>query len=132
LQIVLLAAVFCTVLLHGIAANEPGDWITFGRDYTNQRFVSFTAIDRSNVTRLTPAWIYQTGTLGSEQTQPLVVGGVMYVTMPANDVAAIDAATGDEIWRYHHQMRSPMPFEQGNRGAAVAYGKAFERPTTPA
>jgi glucose dehydrogenase len=77
------------------AAKADGDWITFGRDYSNQRFAPLRAIDRSNVARLTPTWVYQLGTVGSTQTHPLVVGGVMYVTMPGNDVAAIDAATGD-------------------------------------
>ena len=76
---------------------------------------------------LAPAWIYQLGIVGSVQTHPLVVDGVMYVSMPGNDVAAIDAATGAEIWRYRHQMkdkvvlRAPLP-----RGVAVAYGHVFE------
>jgi alcohol dehydrogenase (cytochrome c) len=108
------------------AAKADGDWITFGRDYSNQRFAPLQAIDRSNVARLAPAWVYQLGTVGSTQTHPLVVGGVMYVSMPGNDVAAIDAATGDEIWRYAHKMRGALPRAPSNRGVAVAYGRVFE------
>src|ERR1700686_3331628 len=41
------------------AARAEGDWITFGRDYSNQRFAPLHAIDRGNVARLAPAWVYQ-------------------------------------------------------------------------
>jgi glucose dehydrogenase len=81
------------------AAMPDGNWITFGRDYSNQRFAPLDQIDRSNVARLSPVWVYQFGMVGSTQTHPIVVDGVMYVTFPGNDVAALDAATGREIWR---------------------------------
>jgi alcohol dehydrogenase (cytochrome c) len=109
------------------AANQAdGDWITFGRDYTNQRFAPFFTIDRSNVAQLLPAWTYELGTIGSAQTHPLVVGGVMYVGMAGNDVAAINASTGAEIWRYRHKPRTALPQVPSNRGVAVAYGFVFE------
>src|SRR5690606_17434743 len=47
-----------------------------------------------------------------------------YVTNAGSDVSAIDAATGEELWRYDHQMSRPVSGER-NRGAAVAYGKLF-------
>src|ERR1700722_1017182 len=108
------------------AAAADGDWITFGRDYSNQRYAPLQAIDRSNVARLAPAWVYPLGTVGSAQTHPLVVGGIMYVGMAGNDVAAIDAATGREIWRYRHAPRVALPRVPSNRGVAVAYGRVFE------
>jgi glucose dehydrogenase len=108
------------------AATAEGDWITFGRDYSNQRFAPLDKINRSNVARLAPAWVYQLGTVGSTQTHPIVVDGVMYVTMPGNDVAALDAATGREIWRYAHKPRAALPSVPSNRGVAVAYGRVFE------
>src|SRR5262249_17367210 len=48
-----------------VASQADGDWITFGRDYTNQRFAPFFAIDRSNVAQLVPAWAYELGTIGA-------------------------------------------------------------------
>jgi glucose dehydrogenase len=108
------------------AASADGDWITFGRDYTNQRFSPLDKINRSNVTGFVPAWTYQLGTAGSTQTHPIVVGGVMYVTTPGNHVAAINAATGEEIWRYTHVPRRALPAIPSNRGAAVAYNLVFE------
>lgn len=111
--------------LHGVTAKD-GDWITFGRDYSNARFAPFTQIDKTNVAKLTPAWIYQLGVLGSTQTQPAVVGGVMYVTTAGNDLAAIDAATGNEIWRYKHKFAKAVSPIMSNRAASVAYGMVFE------
>jgi quinohemoprotein ethanol dehydrogenase len=52
------------------AAKADGDWITFGRDFSNQRYAPLQAIDRSNVARLAPAWVYPLGTVGSAQTHP--------------------------------------------------------------
>src|SRR5436190_8611089 len=76
------------------ATVADGNWMTFGRDYSNQRFAPLTQIDHGNVAQLAPAWVYALGTTGSTQTHPIVVDGVMYVTMPGNDVAALDGATG--------------------------------------
>ena len=69
--------------------------------------------------------MYQSGIVGSHQTSPLVVDGVMYFTTPACDVIAVNAATGDEVWRYRHTFTSPRT-GASNRGAAVAYGKVYE------
>jgi alcohol dehydrogenase (cytochrome c) len=108
------------------ASQADGDWITFGRDYTNQRFAPFFTIDRSNVGQLIPAWAHELGTIGSTQTHPLVVGGIMFIGMAGNDVAAINASTGAEIWRYRHKPRTALPQVPSNRGVAVAYGLVFE------
>ena len=108
------------------AQSPSGDWPSFGRDSSNQRFAPFAAIDRGNVARLAPAWSYPLGTVGSAQTHPVVIGGVMYVGMAGNDVAALDAATGREIWRYRHAARHKLPQIPSNRGVAVAGGRVFE------
>ncbi len=105
---------------------SEGDWASFGRDYSNQRFAPLRAIDRTNVSQLVPAWSYRLGTVGSVQTHPIVVAGVMYVGMAGNDVAALDAATGAEIWRYRHQARRALPRIPSNRGVAVADGLVYE------
>ena len=39
------------------AAKDAADWLTFGHDYTNQRFSALTQVDGTNVTKLVPAWI---------------------------------------------------------------------------
>ena len=111
-----------------LAAGDRDDrnWLTFGQDYRNQRFSSLDQISRATVARLKPAWIYQTGAFGSFSTTPLVVDGVMYITLPGNDVAALDAGSGAELWRYRHELRAEPFGAPGNRGAAIGYGKVYE------
>ena len=86
------------------AAAASDDWPSYGLDAGNQRFSTLADIETGNVGRLAPAWIFQTGVLGTFPTNPLVVNGVMYLTMPMNHVIALDAATGRQLWRYTHRM----------------------------
>jgi glucose dehydrogenase len=108
------------------ASRDRANWLVYGRDYSNQRFSPLAQIDRSNVKRLVPSWIWQSGVASTFQATPLVVDGVMYVSLPFNHVAALDARTGRELWRYEHKRRTPkMCCGPANRGVAVAYGKVF-------
>ena len=108
------------------ANNDTTDWVTYGHSYDNQRFSTLAEIDRSNVARLVPRWIYQTGIAATFQTTPLVADGVMYITTPRNHVVALDAASGAERWRYRHEMGpGKLCCGPANRGAAMAYGKVF-------
>ena len=103
------------------------EWPSFGRDYSNQRFSPLKQINRDNVRQLAPAWHFNSGVTASFQATPIVVGGVMYLSLPYNDVVALDAKTGKQLWRYHHQKREGWKLCCGpaNRGVAVGYGKVF-------
>lgn len=108
------------------AGDDPSNWLSYGRDYANQRFSPLTQINRESVARLVPRWLYQTGTSATFQATPLVVDGVMYLSMPFNHVAAIDAVSGRELWRYEHKRKtSKMCCGPANRGVSVAYGKVY-------
>ncbi len=103
------------------------DWPSFGHDYTSQRFSPSTQINQQNVKNLTQAWAYKSGVVGSFQTTPIVQNGMMYVSLPFNHVAALDAKTGKEIWRYVHDRRVEWKMCCGpaNRGVAVNNGQVF-------
>ena len=108
------------------AAADRAGWLTYGRDYSNQRFSPLTQIDASSVKRLTPRWIYQSGVVGTFQATPIVADGVMYLSLPLNHVVALDARTGRELWRYQHKRRTDkMCCGPANRGVAVAYGTVY-------
>lgn len=108
------------------AGNERGNWLLYGRDYSNQRFSPLGQIDTTNVKHLAPRWIYQSGVSSTFQATPIVADGVMYLSLPFNHVVAIDAVTGKELWRYNHKRRTDkMCCGPANRGVAVAYGKVF-------
>ncbi len=108
------------------AHTEPSNWLTYGRDYTNQRYSPLTQIDAANVAGLAPAWSYRTGIQSTFQATPIVVDGVMYVSLPFNHVVALDARDGRQLWRYQHERRTKkMCCGPANRGVAVARGKVF-------
>ena len=108
------------------AANDRANWLTYGRDYGNQRFSPLKSIDAANVKKLAPRWIYQGGVASTFQATPIVADGVMFVSLPFNHVVALAAATGRELWRYEHKRRTQkMCCGPANRGVAVAYGKVF-------
>lgn len=107
--------------------TESKQWPSFGRDYSNQRMSPLTQINVDNVKELTLAWQYKSGVAASFQATPIVVDGVMYVALPYNHVAALDAKTGKELWRYQHERIADWKMCCGpaNRGVAVNDGKVF-------
>jgi len=62
------------------------------------QYSSLKQINKSNVSQLQVAWSYSTGERGNYSFAPIVVGGVMYVLAKNNSFAALDAATGKELW----------------------------------
>jgi alcohol dehydrogenase (cytochrome c) len=115
------------MLLH--AAEEPNNWLMYGRDYSNTRFSPLSQINAQNVHRLVPKWVFQFGVLDGQTTTPVVNNGVMYVTSSWSHLFALDASTGEMLWRYDHQL----PEEIGkylccdavNRGVAVYHDKVY-------
>ncbi|MFZ0882158.1 MAG: PQQ-binding-like beta-propeller repeat protein, partial [Candidatus Acidiferrales bacterium] len=76
------------------ADDEPGNWMTHGRTYSEQRFSPLKQINDTNVSRLGLAWFYDLDTRRGQEATPLVVDGVMYFTTAWSKVFALDAATG--------------------------------------
>lgn len=108
------------------AGADRDNWLLHGRDYTNQRFSPLDAVNTSNVKSLVPKWIYQTGVAGTFQVTPIVADGVMFLSTPFSHVAAVDAKTGKEIWRYEHKRTTDkLCCGPANRGVALGYGKVF-------
>jgi glucose dehydrogenase len=109
------------------AADEPANWLTFGRDYTNQRYSKLAQIDHANVAGLALAWEHRTGKRGPFQTQPLIADGMMVITTPGNHVTALDSATGEVLWHYEHVKRiEKTRAGPSNRGPAIGHGKVFQ------
>lgn len=91
------------------AANTPHDWLTYGGDYSANRYSALTEITRGNVASLKLTWIYQAMTdYRRMENTPLVADGVMYVSYPPSDVVALDAATGRELWKHSARLPSDM------------------------
>lgn len=117
------------------ARSEPASWLTYYGTYDGQRYSGLDAINKENVRRLSPAWVFQAASVGlhsgastySFEACPLVVEGVMYLSGPDGKVWALDAATGEELWRYKHASPFDVSLCCGNvnRGVAVGHGKVY-------
>jgi alcohol dehydrogenase (cytochrome c) len=125
-----LHALALTVLLAACAAPPvaapAGEWATYGHDLGGQRHSPLALLHSGNVAQLVPQWTYRSGVVGTFQASPIVVGGVMYLSLPGSSVAALDARDGRERWRYRHvPTTTKVCCGPANRGVAVAQGKVF-------
>jgi PQQ-dependent dehydrogenase (methanol/ethanol family) len=104
------------------AAGDAKNFLHTNGDYHQQRYYPATQINKANVSKLRPAWIFQTEVKESLETSPIVVGGIMYVTTSYSHVYALNAKTGEELWHYAHKMGPITTYCCGpnNRGVAVA------------
>ena len=94
----------------------------------NIRYSPLTQINRSNVSRLQVAWTYDSGDAftGSEmQSNPIVVGGVLYATTPTLKVVAVDAATGRELWKFDPSGGAAPGARFRHRGVVVHGDRVF-------
>jgi alcohol dehydrogenase (cytochrome c) len=103
------------------AAKEPGNWLTYSRDYSGQRYTPLHQIDTSNVSKLRIAWMHQANDLDAVETSPIVVDGTMFISAPPNMVEAIDAVTGRTLWTYQKEIPRDLRLCCGrvNRGLAI-------------
>lgn len=108
-------------------ASANVDWPSYGLNLKAQRYSALSQINQKNVHQLALAWKVETGVKATFQATPIVVNGVMYVSLPYNHVLALDAATGQQLWKYTHDRKPDWPMCCGpaNRGVAVAEGKVF-------
>ena len=91
------------------------DWLTYIGDYSAHRHSPLTEINPRTISRLAPKWVRNFAGTGDLETVPLVYQGVMYATIP-NEVFALDAITGREIWHYRAQDARRAAV---NRGVAI-------------
>ena len=125
-RIVLLFGLVACALV-GLAAQRAAPpsaayrtWAGYGGGPEQIRYSSLRQITRENVRNLQVAWTYDTGESGDLQTQPIVVGDVIYVYSPSQRVIALNAATGAVIWTFDAKVQGRGP----NRGVMYWAGDA--------
>ena len=105
---------------------EDGDWAMIRRTYDGWGYSPLAQITPQNVKSLQPAWIFSTGMTSGHEAAPIVANGVMFVATPGSQVIALDAATGNFLWRYRRQLPEgaiiPHPT---SRGVALLGDKVF-------
>lgn len=104
--------VLCLALGLQIGAQEPAanrGWPGYGGGPEQIRYSSLTQINKANVNQLEVVWTYDTGEPGAMQTQPLVLGRVLYGYSPTHKAFAVNADTGSPLWIFDSGMRGGGP-----------------------
>ena len=107
-------------------SGTPGDVLTYGMGYHNQRYSPLQQINTRTVGKLQPVWAYSLNNPQGQESQPIVHQGVMYITTH-NTTVALNPLTGKQIWK--HEIELPQDvFKMAccgivNRGAAIYEGK---------
>ena len=127
-------AVLVLLVSHAALAADPdginpADWPQYHRTSNAWRYSPLDQINSGNVKRLKVAWIHQPGDITNGlQATPIVIDGVAYYTSPYNTVYALNAATGEQIWRYDPDI-DPIIYQMiltgQSRGVTVGRGKVF-------
>jgi len=130
---------YATFLAHGIVAAqslppydpvttdrllqpEADNWLMYRGTYNSHGYSTLDQITIENVGDLRPVWSFSTGLREGHQAPPIVNGSYMYVSTPQNHVLALNARTGDLIWRYQRFLPDDLfQFHPTNRGVAL-YG----------
>jgi quinohemoprotein ethanol dehydrogenase len=105
------------------ADKTPGEWLTHGRTYSEQRFSPLQQINDKNVAELSLAWFAELPTKRGIEATPLMANGKLYVTGSWGHVLALDAKSGEILWHFDPKV----PKEYGvhaccdvvNRGVAL-------------
>ena len=117
-----------------LTAEPSDDWLTSRGDIWNRQFSSLTTINASNVASLKLAWHTRVAIPGkkqaftgvSDEAEPVVYNGTMYMPDSKGHVFAFDAATGERLWYY--TPKYPKGFASGlptSRGLAIGNGKVY-------
>ncbi|MBT7389294.1 MAG: PQQ-dependent dehydrogenase, methanol/ethanol family [Gammaproteobacteria bacterium] len=111
------------------ADEEPGNWLSFGRNYGETRFSPLTQINRETVSDLGLAWFKDMGTNRALEATPIVVDGIMFFTTSWSRVYAVDARTGETLWSYDPKVPGEWArwacCDVVNRGVAVYEGRVY-------
>jgi glucose dehydrogenase len=111
------------------ADSQPGNWLTHGRTYSEQRFSPLKQIDDHNVSALKLAWYFDLDTARGQEATPLVVNGVMYFTSAWSKAFAVSASTGKLLWSYDPkvppQWGANACCDVVNRGMAIWHENVY-------
>ena len=115
------------ILAAAVSIAMAQDWPTYSGSFDGHRYSPLRQIDRSNVARLRVAWIYQTNDLNNFEVSPIVTGGVMYISEPPSNAAALDLKTGRPLWMFRRTVPADVGVccGQVNRGVAVLGDRVF-------
>ncbi len=109
--------------------EEPGQWLTEGRDFGKSHYSPLEQINLDNIDELGFAWEYRTDTHRGMEANPIVVDGVLFTSGTTGRAYALNAMTGEEIWQFNPesdgQVNRYTCCDEVNRGVAVWDGMVY-------
>jgi PQQ-dependent dehydrogenase (methanol/ethanol family) len=111
------------------ADREPGNWLSHGRTYDEQRYSPLNRINGGNVDALGLDWFYDFETSRGLEATPIVVDGMMFTSGAWSRVYALDARSGELLWKYDPEVPGEWAVhaccDVVNRGVALWKGSVF-------
>lgn len=103
-------------------------WAIYRGDKKSNQYAEFAQINAANVNRLKPVWEYHTGDPNgpSMYSNPIIVEGLMYFTTPGLDAIALNAVTGEEVWRFESAPYNDDKKVFRGRSRGVTYWEGAE------
>jgi alcohol dehydrogenase (cytochrome c) len=99
---------------------ESENWLLFRRTYDGWGYSPLAQITPANIGRLQPVWSVATGQVEGHQAPPIVNNGVMFVATPGNQLLAIEAKSGNLLWRYKRPLPEDLTtLHPTNRGVGL-------------
>jgi quinoprotein glucose dehydrogenase len=128
-KVLFLALMVAAITCHGIhwtgfstavsaGSTAPAgtvDWPVYYGQAARDHYSPLTQINKQNVRQLKVAWMFDTGEPGGLETSPVIVGRTLYAYTPSQKVIALDAVSGQLLWK----------FDSGIQGAQPARGVAY-------
>ncbi|UTW04015.1 PQQ-binding-like beta-propeller repeat protein [Amphritea atlantica] len=111
------------------SSESPDDWPQYHRTSDAWRYSPLDQINSDNIDKLKVAWIHQPGDIQMGlQATPIVVDGIAYYIGPNNNVFALEAATGKQIWHYQADLDAIVDevfYVAASRGVTVGHGNVY-------
>ncbi len=109
-----------------LRAPEARNWLMYRGTYNSWGYSPLATINAKNVSTLRTAWTFSTGMTEAHQSPPIVNEGRMFITTPQNHVLALDARTGEQLWRYQRELPEDLfQLHPTNRGVALYGDKVY-------
>ncbi len=105
---------------------EASNWLMYRGSYDSHGYSVLDQINTDNVAELAMVWSFSTGLREGHQAPPIVNDGYMYVSTPQNHIIALNARTGDLIWRYVRFLPDDLQqLHPTNRGVALYQDRVY-------
>lgn len=120
------ATSYVSVTDRRLLSPEPENWLQYRGTYDGWGYSPLEQITPANAGTLVPVWTFSTGVTEGHQAPPIVNNGVMFVSTPQNQVLALDAKSGELLWRYKRELPEDLfQLHPTNRGVGLYEDKVY-------